>query len=304
MTWKTVLSFIFFLIVVALLVFYWFIPLDEIEFKTFGPGHSNFTLNASIDESMQFYENLRYSESRISYRIQDCTLQKADEMTKAFETIESKTILDFYPVSNREEILITCESQTKFEGEFFVAGEGGPTNITQSGDFNVIHKGGIILIRDSKCENPNIAIHELLHALGFDHSKNPENILYEISRCGQEIGEDTINVINELYSIPSLPDLSFENASASMKGRYLDVTMIVRNNGLRNSENAKIMIYADDKLIKELEIESLSIGSGKFITLTNILILQTSVSELRLSIDYDSEELKKENNAIILKIKN
>src|SRR3989338_5010587 len=146
MTWKTVLSLIFFIIVIALLVFYWFIPLGETEFRIFGPGHSNFTLNSSTEESMQFYENLRYSESRISYRIQDCTLQKADEMTTAFEIIESKTILDFYPVSNKEEILITCESQTKFEGEFFVAGEGGPTNITQSGNFNVIHKGGIILI--------------------------------------------------------------------------------------------------------------------------------------------------------------
>ncbi|MBS3086128.1 matrixin family metalloprotease [Candidatus Pacearchaeota archaeon] len=303
MTWKTVLSLIFFIIVIALLVFYWFIPLGETEFRIFGPGHSNFTLNSSTEESMQFYENLRYSESRISYRIEDCTLEKADEMKNAFKEIESKTVLNFYSVSNNEEILITCESKTRFEGEFFIAGEGGPTNITQAGDFNVIHNGGIILLRDSRCERPNIAIHELLHALGFDHSKNPENIMYEVSRCGQEIGQDSINVINELYSVPSLPDLTFENASASMKGRYLDISMVVRNNGLKNSENAKIIVYADEDSVKELEIEALPIGSGKLITLTNIFVLQTSVSEIKLSIDYNPEELKKENNIISLKVK-
>ena len=212
-------------------------------------------------------------------------------------------VLNFYSVSNNEEILITCESKTRFEGEFFIAGEGGPTNITQAGDFNVIHNGGIILLRDSRCERPNIAIHELLHALGFDHSKNPENIMYEVSRCGQEIGQDSINVINELYSVPSLPDLTFENASASMKGRYLDISMVVRNNGLKNSENAKIIVYADEDSVKELEIEALPIGSGKLITLTNIFVLQTSVSEIKLSIDYNPEELKKENNIISLKVK-
>ena len=303
MSWKTALGLIFFIIAIALLAVYWFIPLGEIEFLVSGPGHSNFTLNSSTEESMQFYDNLRYSESRISYKIEDCPISKADEMGNAFKEIESKTILSFYPLGNGEEILVTCESKTRFEGEFFVAGEGGPTNITQAGDFNVIHNGGIILIRDSQCENPNIAIHELLHALGFDHSQNPENIMYEVSRCNQEIGQDTINVINELYSVPSLPDLSFENASASMKGRYLGITMIVRNNGLKNSEDAKIIVYADEDSVKELKIESLAIGSGKSITFTNIFVAQTSVDEIKLSIDYPHEELKKENNIITLKIK-
>ena len=89
MTWKNALGFVFFLIVIVLLVFYWFIPLDEIEFGVFRSGNFNFTLNSSTNESMQFYDNLRYSESRISYRIQECPLQKADDMRKAFDVIEN-----------------------------------------------------------------------------------------------------------------------------------------------------------------------------------------------------------------------
>ena len=80
--------------------------------------------------------------------------------------------------------------------------------------------------------------------------------------------------------------------------------MTVRKNGLANSEEAKIIIYADNKSVKELEIESLSVGSGKLITFTNIFVAQTSVSEIKLSIDYNLEELKKKNNNLTLKIKN
>jgi len=303
MSWKIIFSLIFFLIVVALLIFYWFIPLEEISFEFSQPKNTNFTLNASLSENMQFYENMRYSGSDISYRIQDCPLKKSDDMKTAFEIIESQTLLNFYPVIANEEISVTCENKARVEGVLFVAGEGGPVNIIQSEPFNVIHKGSVLLIRESKCENPNIGIHELLHALGFDHSTNPDNIMYEVSKCNQEIGQDTINLLNWLYSFPSQPDLSFENASASMKGRYLDVSVTIKNNGLKESENTKIIIYADNKPLKEIELSSLEIGHGRIITLTNIFVLQRDIDELEFFINSDFEELNKDNNRITLEIK-
>ena len=304
MSFKDVLSIVGIFVLMGLLFFYWFFPLSEIEFGSFSSGNSNFTTDNSSEKGMQFYSNMRYSESEISYRIEGCTLQKTDDMKGAFSRIGNLTILDFYPVESNEEILVTCDSKTKFDGDFFIAGEGGPTNITQAGEFNVIRNGGIVLIRESKCENPNVAIHELLHALGFDHSTNSENIMYEVSQCDQEIGQDIINFINEIYSIPSLPDLAFENASASMQGKYLDLEMTVRNLGLRSSENATVSIYADDKKIKEIETEAMPIGSGRRVNFENILVLQTNVRQIKLSIDYDLEELKKDNNVIRLEIKN
>ncbi|MCK4647719.1 matrixin family metalloprotease [Candidatus Pacearchaeota archaeon] len=298
---KIIFGMIFTILVVSLLVFYWFIPRGSIDFGM-KSGNSNFSISSEYEE-MQFYKNMRFPTSQISYKILDCPLQKEDEMEHAFDIISELSVLDFYSVENDEEISVTCDSKTKMEEGLFIAGEGGPTNITQAGEFNVIFHGSILLIRESKCERPNIAIHELLHVLGFEHSSNPNNIMYYLSRCHQVIGEDTIGLINEIYSYPSHPDLVFENVSAQMQGRFLDVNISVRNNGLKNADMAKIIIYADEKKIKEIELESLQIGYGRKMVLGNVWIPQIVVNEIEFYIDYDGEELDKENNKIKLEIK-
>ena len=298
---KGILSFFLVLLFVVLLFFYWFLPTNEIYFKMSGPSHSNFTLNSSFPEDMQFYENMRFPDSKISYKITDCPLNQKDEMERAFRIIEGTTLLNFYSVNSNEEISVTCNSTAKIEEGLFIAGEGGPTNITKTEKFAVILKGKILLIKESRCEEPAVAIHELLHVLGFDHSENSKNIMYPVSRCDQEIGEDTLGLINWLYDFPSLPDISFEQASASLRGRYLDVSTTVRNNGLKESENLTLIIYSENKKIKEFEIESLQIGVGRSLTLTNMLVL-SKVDELRIIIDYPYPELDKKNNEIILQI--
>ena len=189
------------------------------------------------------------------------------------------------------------------EEGLFIAGEGGPTNITVAGRFNVILHGKVLLIRESKCERPNIALHELLHALGFDHSDNPNNIMYYLTGCERIIGQDQINLINNLYSIQSYADLTFENVSAVMHGRYLDVNMTLRNNGLKDSEEFKIGIYTDKKLVKEVEVGILKIGSGMLITLNNVWIKKLNVEEFEFFIDSNFSELEKNNNRIMLEIK-
>jgi hypothetical protein len=303
MRWDVVLSLIFIIFVVVLLVFYWFVPLGTISYGMGSPGHSNFSLNTLDSKDMQFYENMRYPNSKISYRIENCPLNKEDEMKQAFQIISNSALITFYPVSSDEEISVTCDSKAKVEGGLFIAGEGGPSNITQSDLFNVIHRGTILLIRESKCSRPNIGIHELLHALGFDHSSNPNNIMYNISRCSQTIGQDTIDLLNWLYSFPSLPDLTLENVSAIMRGAYLDVNMTVRNNGLKNSEKTIISIYAENKLATEVELDVLEIGHGRMIILNNVFIMKRNVDKLEFFIDYDFEELDKDNNEVTLEIK-
>ncbi len=299
---KTFLSLIFILFTVLLLVFYWFIPFKTIEFDVTSKNY-NFSLNTSVKETMQFYQNMRYPDSQISYKIYDCPLQKKNDMEQAFEIISSMSILNFYSINSDEEISVTCESGSRIEEGLFIAGEGGPTNITKGERFSVILHGKVLLIRDSKCERPNIAIHELLHALGFDHSNNPNNIMYPVSKCEQTIGEDIPQLINELYSIPTYSDLSFENVSAVMHGRYLDANISIRNNGLKNSEKTEVLIYADEKLVTEVELDVLEIGYGRIITLKNIRTKEINVDKLEFFINSSFDELEKNNNRIVLEIK-
>jgi hypothetical protein len=303
MGWKVVLSLIFFILVIGLLISYWFLPIGELlEFKISG-GNSNFTLNASLDTGMQFYENMRYQTPNISYSIASCPLAREDEMKRAFDFLETHTILNFYEVGWEEEISVTCEDSVKGEKGLFIAGEGGVTNVTVTKNFNVIFNGIVVLIRETKCPDPIVGTHELLHSLGFDHSDNPNNIMYPTVNCKQTIGEDLVDYINEIYSFPTLSDLSFENASASMKGGYLNFAITIRNHGLKNSENSTLIIYADNNSIKELEIEPISIGSGRMISLSNVFVMRRNIEKLELFLKYDSEELNKDNNRITLEIK-
>src|SRR3990170_4822202 len=123
MGWKSILVSVIAVFLVLLLFFYWVFPLETIDF-TFSPKNSNFSLNSYGNESMQFYENMRYPSKDISYRIQGCPLSKSDEMKKSFEIIGNLTVLNFYPVASNEEISVTCDSKAKFDGDLFIAGEG------------------------------------------------------------------------------------------------------------------------------------------------------------------------------------
>ena len=288
-------------IIIIMLVIYFFIPFNTLEL-TPTPTNSNFSLDLE-NSKMQFYDNMRYFSNEISYKIDGCPLQKRSNMEEAFDILENLTTLEFFEVDFGEEILIECDSNVVVEDGLFIAGEGGPTNITVAGDFNLIYNGRVLLLRESKCPNPNVGLHELLHALGFDHSSNPDNIMYEVSKCKQTIGEDIPQLINELYSIENYPDLSFENVSVNMEGKYLNADLSIRNKGLRFSEKTNLIIYADDKKIKEIEISPLDIGYGTKLTLSNTWIGQININEIKLFLETDSKELDKSNNEISFVVK-
>ncbi|MFW6283107.1 MAG: matrixin family metalloprotease [Minisyncoccales bacterium] len=299
-------SFLFIVLVAALLILYWFVPYRNIQLNAVPEqfeGNYNFSVEDFGNQEMQFYPKLRYPESEISYRIVDCPVGKEYDMKRGFEVLEEKTILDFYPVEQEERIRISCSQKRKIDKEYFIAGEGGPTEIIKTDNFNVILKGEILLLDESKCTEPNIAIHELLHALGFKHSDNPNNIMYNVTKCHQTIGDDTINTINTLYSVQGYSDLQIKNVSAKIEGKYLHTNITITNNGLKKSEGFNLVVSTDKGVIKEIPVDDLEIGHGKNFFWKNIWIKEREFDYIKYELKSSQQELNKENNKIKLEIK-
>src|SRR3989344_6683226 len=164
-----------FVILVGLFVGLFFVvnfyPTSNIAYEPYSFNTANYI----ISNSSQFYSNMRYKDSNISYFIEDdCSDEKRSEVLSAFAEISAKTILTFYQSSEKHEIKIYCSeiSPTPQEEGHFVAGEGGPSEILNTTLYAVILSGKISLYRDDECKQPKIAPHEILHALGFDHNSN------------------------------------------------------------------------------------------------------------------------------------
>ena len=274
---------------------------EELEFSA-NPRNYNFSLNNSSSDGMQYYPNMRYIENEIYYRIDNCEKKKSQDMKDAFEIMENLTILEFKEISEREELYITCNETARFENNMFIAGEAVPSKVVPTGLYNIILRGEILLIKDSACEDPNIAIHELLHALGFNHSNNPNNLMYPITSCKQTIGEEIPELINQVYSVENLPDLMFENATARKHGIYLDIDASIRNAGLNDANGFILDIISNGKIMRQFKIEKIEIGTGKMITLTSLLLTKFNLDDITLYINSTDRELNKENNNITLGI--
>ena len=298
MKFKDILIGFIVLILIATLIMYYFIPMERITFGT--STNPEFNLE-NKSNNMQFYQDMRFSEKEISYKISnDCPLQKTLEMEEAFDIIENQTILKFNVNKKESQITITCDEKNRIEEGLFIAGEGGPTKIVELEKYSLIMKGEILLIKNSNCANPNIAIHELLHVLGFDHSENSNNIMYSVSRCKQTIGTEIIKEINRIYTEDSLPDLKIKDINAVQEGRYLDLNVSISNIGLKISKPAILKVYADEKLIDEFDIDSLEPGSGLKLTTKNLWINKIKIENINIRIESPELELSKYNNQIII----
>lgn len=286
------------LIVIGFLVFYFLIPGNVINYKSKNTN-PNFIVGNNTTQ-MQFYPNMRFPTTNISYNIsKNCSISKKESMIEAFKIIENKTFLKFYP-SNDAQVNVICQNNYKVNNGMFIAGEGGPTKIISENKFNVILGGEILLIKNSNCAHPNVEIHELLHVLGFVHSKNKNNIMYPVSDCSQTLGSDIPTLLNKLYSIPSYPDLMLNNASASINGRYLNLNFSITNDGLAKSPSTTVEVYADNSLAKTTTIRPIDIGNGLDIRFANIFLTKIKTNEIKIVVVNRTNELSTDNNELVL----
>jgi len=288
------------IIILGLLLTYWLFPGIQIRKEMQG---SNLVITSYEfgSEQMQFYKNMRFLDKNISYKIFGCPPSKISNFKRAIEILEDTTILEFTSVDVDEKISVFCQERNKVVDEnFFVAGEGGPTKIIVSGDFNVIERGEIMLIRDSDCSLPIVPLHELLHVLGFNHSNNTGNIMYNVSDCRQELGQEIPNLINNLYSISTLPDLFLKNASVKIHSGYLDFNATIFNIGLLDSKPSVLNVYLNEDKIYDSEIKEISYGAGSNILVENIkLKTRDEVFEIKFEVLSSEKEIEKKNNLLV-----
>jgi len=296
---------------------YYFIPFvqdyfaDPILSRTINYSSYPVILDEELDTSgivsypigeMQFYQNMRFNHNMISYSFYNCPEEKKLSMENAMLKLSDKVPeISFSEVRFGGDINITCD-KLKLEPDetYFVAGEGGPTEIINTSLFSVILNGKIMLLYDTSCNN-NIDLHELLHVFGFRHSDTRRSIMYNFSSCDQILTQDIISRLRKLYSVENYSDLYFSDVQAVKKGRYLDFDVDVRNQGLVDVRNVIVSIYADGNKIDDLEFGDINFGEGRIIHAKNIKI-PSSTEKISFIIDEDLiiEELSEKNNFIEL----
>ncbi len=270
------------------------------ENATYKPFSSNFSSNVGIqNEGGQFYPNMRFPDKIISYRLESaCPQQRWVDVERAFAIISEKTVLKFYHSRDNPEIKILCSKIAQMPGQegHFIAGEGGPTEIINTTNFAVILGGNVSLYREEQCDEPKIAIHEILHALGFDHHNDSSSIMNPITGCNQEIDQYIIDDINRLYKMDSLPDLIIDSIKANRTGRYLNFEINVSNQGLKKSKGANLEIYTLNKKIGNFSVGDLDMGTRKMLFVQNEKLAGDSSKIIFLLSSKDEGELSLDNN--------
>lgn len=256
--------------------------------------------------AVQFESNMRFAKRDLGYFIDfSCDSNKIKRFQEALEIITEQTgIITFYPIEeSKADILVGCsEDSYEQEKNVFISGEGGPTSYLNLSFYPMVIKGKVLLYNQDTCDYPVTEIHELFHVFGFEHINDPKLIMYPYVDCNQKINPDVITELIKLYSIESLPELYFENVSATKRGVYLDFHVQINNEGLIDSENTTMNIFADNKKIKTIEFDKIEVGVSQVYSIENLLLPSKNVNQIKFVVASNSEEYNPENNIIELSL--
>jgi len=258
-------------------------------------------------EVKQFYPNMKFNHNSISYKIDSaCSDQKKERMTSAFSELAGRVgVISFRPVNEEPDIEVSCSEKAEhsIEEDFFIAGEGGAKEIIQTGQYNVITNGIILLydvFKGIECDWSIVELHELLHVFGFEHSEDERSIMNAyLESCDQKLDESIIRDLKELYSRENLADLHFEEVIAVKKGRYLDFNVTVKNSGVIDAKNIILSVFDDENRIEDFDLKAVPFGAKIIFQVTNLKLKSRSSKNIEIMIDPDKlvREIDEENNA-------
>lgn len=300
--WKLVNTILVFMMVVFSVAFVLEnLPRKPVELKT---NYVEPELEAMVDYGAVpvFAENLRFNHNLISYSIaEDCDAERRSDMIEAFNIFADKIkIISFYEVEDDADILVGCSDDfIKLGEELFAAGEGGPSRIINTSLFRTIEQGKIVLYNRKDCDYPIVALHELCHVFGFDHTDDPMNTMYSVGDCRQRMSEDMVELMVELYSIEALADARIDWLNATLKGNYLDFNISVLNEGMLSIDAIDLTILADGEEAQVVDLGEIGIGHGRILRVENMRI-SSSIDKLEFILDVEDKvrELNEGNNVV------
>ena len=257
---------------------------------------------SSYSDNLQFNPNMRFSSSEISYNIEDsCDEQKKIRVVEALDFIETKVgIINFFYSQENPGISVKCDENKYKEssGKYLIAGEGGP-EFFYNGGFSIIENGTIFLFyKKSFCNTYNVELHELLHVFGFEHSSNPNSLMYPTLACYQAVTNDIIQELVRLYSIAEKPDLFFDNVTATKHGSYLDFKVEIGNKGLTTGTNIRLEVYSGSEKFYTYQFEDIKNNEARSLSGSNIKIGK-NIGQIEFVI-VAGEELNTNNNNVSL----
>jgi hypothetical protein len=273
---------------------------DPEELGKFGVEDTDF----GEGRGLQFYGRMRYRSSTIPYWIDEsCSLDKQRDIIEAFRTVEGETVLEFIPNKQGAEIRVLCAELAEEKGrqKHILAGEGGPSAIINTSRYGVIFEGQISLYRDEKCDTPQVAIHELLHALGFDHNDDKGSVMYPVTSCSQEIDGAILSEIGVLYAEPERADLVMESVEAWKQGGYVHFNVTVSNQGLADVVEATLVLEGDGEVVQEFSLGDVQIGASRLLHAQWIQV-DRRVDGLQFSVTGGVEELEDGNNVVVVSV--
>jgi len=258
-------------------------------------------------ELSQFFPDMRFNHNNLTFFINPgCSQEKAVRMNKAFSIVSAETGIITFAEDSEEnaDILVGCSIDSyETEKNVFVAGEGGPTKILNLSIYPLILRGKVILYNETSCDYPITELHELFHVFGFDHVNDSKTIMYPYVDCEQKINPEMIEKIKELYSVPAKAEIYFDAVNASKTGIYLDFNIMVKNEGLIDSDNITLEVYSGEKIIDSFDLGNLEPGEGTSFRVKNLKLNSRNTENVKLILKTKISEYNMNNNVIELNIK-
>ncbi len=303
-----IISLIFFLIILIMVSYFLFqnLPGEPEKFNVIIKQSRLETANLSYKVN-QFRPNMKFNHNSISYKIDsECSEEKKERMIRAFNELSKRVgVINFYLSFDNPDIDVKCSEEVvkSTKKDFFIAGEGGANFVVDTGRYNVILNGTIILHENSKkviyCNWPNVELHELLHVFGFAHSKDKNSLMYPyLESCEQRLDDSIVEDLKQLYTQKNLPDLYFEEVNGIKKGRYFDFNVTVKNSGTIDAKNVILSVFDDNIKIEDFNLGNIPFGGGMSFKVNNLKLKKRSSENIKIIIDYaDSiKEIEEENN--------